>query len=389
MDSQLHIIHCDLDAFFAAVEQRDNPSLLGKPVIVGGDPHSRGVVSTCSYEERRFGVKSAMPTAQAFRLCPDGVFLPVDMARYQQASRQVFAILADYSPVMEKLSIDEAFLDVSGCTRLFGPAEVIARTIKERVRSEVGLIISTGISYNKYLAKLATELGKPDGLKIITAQEAQVVLDPLPVSYLWGVGTKTQQIFANLGVKTIGEVSRIPLARLEHSLGSSARAIWDMAHGKDLRPVETARKARSIGREVTFDRDVTDWDQLEKTLLEFAEYLGQKLRKLGLKAKTISIKVRYQDFKTISRSKTVPASICTDLDIYDLAVHLLTEVKRGPVRLIGLQLELDYQPELVQGTMFDEDAAENLKLDQTIDQLREKFGPEAITRASLLKHDPD
>lgn len=386
LDSGLNIIHCDLDAFFASVEQRDNPSLRGKPVIVGGTPQSRGVVSTCSYEARRFGVRSAMPASQALRLCPQGVFLLVDMKRYQQASHQVFQILSEYTPVMEPLSIDEAFLDVKGCTALFGSAEVIARTIKERVLKEVGLIISTGISYNKFLAKLATELGKPDGMKVITRKEAQCILDPLPVSYLWGVGKKTRQIFEQMGVSTIGEVRQVPLELLEKRLGSSSRAIMDMACGIDHRPLETDRTARSMGREITFEQDVNEREELERVLLGFSEYLGRRLRTAGLKARSVSIKVRYQNFKTVTRSRTVCPSFCSDLEIYDTAIALLQETQPGRIRLIGLQVELDYKQELVQGNIFDSgQAEENLIIDKTIDQLRQRFGNKAITRASLMK----
>jgi len=369
VDSEMYIIHCDLDAFFASVEQRDNPALRGKPVIVGGTPQSRGVVSTCSYEARRYGVKSAMPASQALKLCPQGVFLPVDMKRYQEASRQVFKILSDYTPLMEPLSIDEAFLDVKGCTSLFGPSEAIARTIKERVLTEVGLTISTGISYNKFLAKLASELGKP-----------------LPVSCLWGVGKKTRQVFEHMGINTIGEVRQVPLELLEKRLGSSARAILDMACGIDLRPLDTARTARSMGREITFEQDVLEPEQLEKALLQFSEYLGQKLRTAALKARSVTIKVRYHDFKTVTRSRTMTPSIFSDLDIYDTAVSLLRETHPGKVRLIGLQVELDYPRELVQGSIFETgETEENLLIDKTIDLLRERFGNDAITRASLMK----
>ena len=388
VDSEMYIIHCDLDAFFASVEQRDNPALRGKPVIVGGTPQSRGVVSTCSYEARRYGVKSAMPASQALKLCPQGVFLPVDMKRYQEASRQVFKILSDYTPLMEPLSIDEAFLDVKGCTSLFGPAEAIARTIKERVLAEVGLTISTGISYNKFLAKLASELGKPDGFKVITRQDARSVLDPLPVSCLWGVGKKTRQVFEHMGINTIGEVRQVPLELLEKRLGSSARAILDMACGIDLRPLDTARTARSMGREITFEQDVLEPEQLEKALLQFSEYLGQKLRTAALKARSVTIKVRYHDFKTVTRSRTMTPSIFSDLDIYDTAVSLLRETHPGKVRLIGLQVELDYPRELVQGSIFETgETEENLLIDKTIDLLRERFGNDAITRASLLNNE--
>lgn len=382
---QTNIIHCDLDAFFASVEQRDNPSLRGKPVIVGGSPDSRGVVSTCSYEARKYGVHSAMPARQAFRLCPQGVFLPVDMERYQQASEQVFQILSDFTPIMEPLSIDEAFLDIKGCTSLFGSPQTIARSIKKRVFKEVGLVISVGVSYNKFLAKLATELGKPDGFKVITPDEALAILEPLPVSYLWGVGKKTRRMLEQMGIKTIGEVRQAPAEMLEKKLGSHGRAIMDMAWGIDLRPLETGKMMRSMGREITFEKDVDDGNYLEKVLLGFSEHLGGRLRASGLKARKVSLKLRYHDFKTITRTRTLTEPTCADLDIYETAVTLLKENDHHRIRLIGLQVELDYIQEVVQGSLFESDAQEeNLVVDQTIDRLRQRFGHEVITRASLL-----
>ncbi|MEN6462889.1 MAG: DNA polymerase IV, partial [Syntrophomonas sp.] len=277
-NDELFIMHCDLDAFFAAVEQRDNPELIGKPVIVGGQPDSRGVVSTCSYEARKFGVRSAMPIVQARRLCPHAIFLPVNMSRYQEASRQVFHIFSTYTPIIEPLSIDEAFLDLTGCTGIFGSMETIARQIKTRVKSEVGLNISVGISYNKFLAKLATELGKPDGLRIITCADTPAVLAPLPVSYLWGVGEKSRQQLQRMGINTIGELAKMNPEVLERQMGPHARVYWELAQGIDRRAVEVSRKRKSVGREITFQHDINDNIKLKTVLLDIAGQVSRRLR---------------------------------------------------------------------------------------------------------------
>jgi DNA polymerase-4 len=386
--NQLYIIHGDMDAFFAAVEQRDNPSLRGQPVIVGGNPDSRGVVSTCSYEARRYGVKSAMPLAQAIRLCPQAIFLPVNMQLYQQVSRQVIAIMAGYTPLVEQLSIDEAFLDVSGCTSLFGSAEKIARDIKSRVAQELGLNISMGISYNKFLAKLATELGKPDGLRVIRRDEIPDVLTPLPVRYIWGVGDKTLKILAGIGLKTIGDLRETQVQVLEKRLGSQARLFMQLANGIDERLVETGRESKSMGKEITFDQDVADAEYLDNVLLDFAQLLARRLRQLNLQARTVTLKIRYSDFQTLTRSKTIPESTNSEVNIYQSAHELISRLNYldHKVRLIGLYLgKLSPYTALQQGLLFDpETEVENRELDKTLDQIRARFGEGIITRASLL-----
>jgi len=386
--NQLNIIHGDMDAFFAAVEQRDNPSLRGQPVIVGGDPDSRGVVSTCSYEARRYGVKSAMPLAQAVRLCPQGIFLPVNMKLYQQVSRQVIAIMASYTPLVEQLSIDEAFLDVSGCTSLFGAAEKIAKDIKSRVAQELGLNISMGISYNKFLAKLATELGKPDGLRVIRRDEIPDVLTPLPVRYIWGVGDKTLKILAGIGIKTIGDLRETPVQALEKRLGSQALHFLQLAQGIDERSVEIDRESKSMGKEITFDQDVADAEYLDNVLLEFTQQLARRMRLLNLQARSITLKIRYANFQTLTRSKTIPESTDSELIIYRAAHDLLSRLQPSDqkVRLIGLYLgQLSPHADLQQGLLFDQTSeAENRELIKTLDQIRSRFGEDKITRASLL-----
>jgi len=392
LDDTLSIMHCDLDAFYAAVEQRDNPELVGKPVIIGGKPDSRGVVATCSYEARKFGVRSAMPLAQARRLCPGAVFLPVAMSRYQEASCQVFQIFGTYTPAIEPLSIDEAFLDLTGCTGIFGPVETIARQIKSRVKSEAGLNISVGISYNKFLAKLATELGKPDGLKIITPSDTQSTLAPLPVSYLWGVGEKSRQQLKRLGINTIGELAGMNPEALERQMGPHARIYWELAHGVDERVVELDRQRKSVGREITFSNDIDDNEELETVLLDLAGQVSRRLRRQLIGARTITLKLRYKNFKTLTRRISMPSASNSEDAIYHAVNKLFHKVFHNgdSIRLLGLYAGgLEYAPNVIQGDLFkSEQQKRNESLDQALDQIRDRFGEKIITKASLLKR-PD
>jgi DNA polymerase-4 len=387
MVESTNIMHCDLDAFFASVEQLDNPSLRGKPVVVGGSIHSRGVVSTCSYEARKFGIRSAMPVAQAYRLCPRAVFLPVNMQRYLEISKQVFTILSRYSPIMEVISIDEAFLDISGCFRLFGSPEKIGCLIKEQVYSELGLTISVGISYNKFLAKLASDMDKPDGLCIITESQALKILRPLPVSKIWGVGEKTEQRLNKLGIKTIGDIQDLPPGWLEDKIGSAGRLFWELAHGIDKRAVEPEHERKSIGREETFPEDINDIVYLEKLIVQFAAELCRKLRQEGLLAGSVTIKLRDSNFKTITRSKTItPCN--SDIIVTRIASDLLhhSYKNKQPLRLFGLSLgHLSPVTNLEQGSLFESQSNADYKaIDQLMDEIRDRFGPGAINRASLL-----
>lgn len=380
-----HIIHCDLDAFFASVEQLDNPSLMGKPVIVGGAAESRGVVSTCSYEARAFGVHSAMPMVQARRLCPRGVYLPVRMHRYVEVSGKVFALLSQFTPVMEPLSIDEAFLDVSGTGALFGSPEEIGRQIKEKVKKELALTISVGISYNKYLAKLASDLGKPDGLYVIDFNQALDILRPLPVTRLWGVGEKGKQALHRLGLTTIGDIQDLPAGWLEEKLGTSGKHYWELSRGMDSRPVESPQERKSIGREITFSEDVKDIACLQKTLSVFAAELCSRLRKDNLTCSTVTVKIRYNNFKTITRSRTISPSHA-DLVIGHIAADILGQSYAGepPLRLLGLSLsKLCNDDGLEQGSLFNSKAG-NQDLDKLLDSIRQRFGPESIKRANLV-----
>ena len=279
------IIHVDMDAFYASVEQRDNPELRGKPVVVGGKPKSRGVVATCSYEARKYGIRSAMPLSEAYRRCPHAVFLPVDFAKYRRVSQQLHKIFQDYTPLVEPLSLDEAFLDVTASLRLFGSAENIARELKKRIKDELNLTASIGLAPNKFLAKIASDIQKPDGFVVIDEDQIEAFLDPLPVERIWGVGPKTAEQLHELNVRTVRDLKKIDKPTLNRLFGQLGNQLYYLARGIDDRPVEPEREAKSIGREITFQQDLTDPEVLKTYLLDLSLDVGRRLRKAGLKAR--------------------------------------------------------------------------------------------------------
>ena len=390
-DQHLHIVHCDLDAFFASVEQRDDPTLQGQPVVVGGHPNSRGVVSTCSYEARKFGIHSAMPLSGAHALCPQAVFLPVDFPKYIKASKEVFAIMAQFSPILEPLSIDEAFLDVRGCNSLFGSAAEIGMKIRKTVKDELDLNISIGVSYNKFLAKLATDLAKPNGMKIIRQEETIEILRPLPVSCLWGAGQESVKRLHHMGLFKIADIQDLPASVLEEKLGQSGRLFWELAHGIDDRKLEPDRERKSIGKEITFESDLSDADVLDQTLLYFAQVLGRQIRSKGLKAKTVTLKIRFFDFQTLTRSRSLTVYSSSELDYYNCAKELLAALPKSAkkVRLLGLHLSnLAPRMDIEQGLLFaDDQQVHEQKVEEVLDELCNRFGNQVITRARLL-HKP-
>lgn len=385
--------HIDLDAFFASVELLDDPSLKGKPVIVGAAPGSRrGVVSTCSYEARAFGVRSAMPSREAARLCPQGVFLPCDMARYAAVSRQVMAIFERFTPLVEPVSIDEAFLDVSGGRRLFGDGAAIAARIRAAIRDELRLTASVGVAGNKFLAKLCGEIAKPDGLLAAprTREEIVAFLAPLPVGRLWGVGKVLKAQLAQHGYQTIGDLQRAERARLETQIGRhTAGHLLQLAFGDDPREVETSREEATISREHTFDVDCRDAAQLERTLRELVDDVGRRLRADGRFATVGRLKLRWSDFSTITRQRPCDAPCRDDLSLRDLAQRLLAaEEVRQPVRLIGfgvagLVAQRQQQPDLFADDTLRRERLEALSA--TVDRLRDRLGPDSIARAERLR----
>jgi DNA polymerase-4 len=380
------ILHVDLDAFFAAVEQRDRPELRGKPVIVGGGgPNERGVVSAASYEARAFGVHSAMPLRTAGRLCPHGVFLPVDGRKYQQASKEVMGILRRYTDLVQPISIDEAFLDVTGSRQLFGDGETIARAIKQAVRDEVGLTASVGVATTKLVAKIGSDLRKPDGLVVVPPGEEAAFLAPLPISRLWGVGEKTAVALRDFGVVTIGDLASLPPAAMERRFGTHGSALVARAHGIDTDPVATGDPAKSIGHEHTFGTDTSEPEQIERTVLGMADGVAWRLRAAGLKAATITLKLRDTNFVTISRQTTLDTPADLTEPIYEAAIELLRRELHGQrIRLVGVTASNFRERE--QLAMFaGPDEPRRHQAAEAMDTIRRKYGERAVTRGRLVR----
>ena len=381
---RLSIIHVDLDAFFAAVEQRDHPELRGKPVIVGGDPRSRGVVSTCSYEARKFGVHSAMPLRTALKLCPQGIFVPVDGAKYQCVSREVMAVLRRFTPAVEQVSIDEAFLDVAGSEALFGPAPEIAGRIKREVVDATGLTVSVGVATNKLIAKVGSDLRKPDGLVIVEPGQEAAFLAPLEIRRLWGIGPKTAERLHGLGVGTIGELAALPVSTLARALGDHGATLHDRAMGVDFDPVVGGGEAaKSVSHETTFAVDVTDPAEIERTLLALTEGVSARLRAGGIRAGTVAVKIRDSQFRTITRQRTLPEPSDLTDTIWRAAVELARpEVRGKKIRLLGVSATQLGAPEQI--SMFEVVDAKQRRVVDATDAVRRRFGDRAVTRASLL-----
>ncbi len=371
-----------MDAFFASVEELDDPTLRGKPVIVGGAPEERGVVSAANYVARRFGVHSAMSSAMARRLCPHGVFLKPRGRRYVEISRQIVAIFEHYTPLVETLSLDEAFLDVTGSRRLFGTPVEIGREIKRRIREEIGLTASVGIAPNMFLAKLASDLEKPDGFVVIEEREVQTRLDPLAVGKLWGVGPVTQAALEKLGIRTVRELLAADQALLARRLGEdSARALRALAQGIDHRRVEPDSERKSISEETTFARDVADEGRLCATLDALADEVARRLRRHGLRARTIQLKARYPDFTTVTRALTLPAPTASTIQIRQTARELLAgRLGRAgrPLRLVGVGVTNLVADEEGQLELFRDREERDERVDRLLDRLQDKYGPGAI-----------
>ncbi len=381
------ILHVDLDAFFAAVEQRDDPSLRGKPVIVGGSAR-RGVVAACSYEARRFGVHSAMPMAVALRLCPRAVVVRHHMDRYAAASRAFFGILHDFAPVAEALSFDEAFLDVTGSERLLGDGPAIARAIKARVRAELDLVASVGVAPTKFVAKIASDIDKPDGLRVVAADAVLAFLHPLPVARLWGVGEVTQDKLRALGLRTIGDVARYPEAALRARLGEATGAhLAALARGDDPRAVEEEQAPVSVGHQETFEHDVDDPHDLEGLLLHQADRVAARLRAAELRAGAVALIVKYDDFRQLTRRTTLPDPTSDGQVIARAAIDLLghVEVADRPgrrVRLVGVSTTaLEPRDAPRQLTLDEGRRARGERLGDVLDTIRGKFGTAAVRRA--------
>lgn len=383
------VIHIDMDAFFAAIEQRDNPALRGHPVIIGGCGQ-RGVVSTASYEARRFGIHSAMPMSQARRLCPHGVFLPPDGRKYVRVSGQIMAILRSFSPLVEPLSLDEAFLDAGGMEWLWPSPAALAAAIKTRIRQETGLTASAGVAANKFLAKLASDLKKPDGLVVIPPQEAQATLAPLPVSRLWGIGEKAATMLQRHGIHTIGQLQALPLPELSGLCGDhQARELYQLCRGRDDRPVTPPGPPKSLGRETTFAEDIASRPLLEKHLLALADKVAFRLRRAGMAGRCVTLKIRYAPFDTITRRHTLSAPAALAEEIYAAARALLAPLPVKPVRLLGITVSSLVPAGTSQLSLFQQSNSKRQALAAAVDRLTEKYGSGVITRALLLNRDGD
>ncbi len=383
------IIHLDMDAFYPAVEVLDDPALRGKPVIVGGSSH-RGVVSSASYEARKFGVHSAMSIVEARRRCADGVFLPVRMQRYKEISQAVFAIFERYTPLVEPLSIDEAFLDVSASMRLFGTPPEIAATIKRDVEHELGLTVSAGVAANKSVAKIASDHHKPDGLTVVKPGREQEFLNPLPIERLWGAGPTTCKSLRLLGVQTIGDLARLSTSVLTAKLGRQGEALHLLARGIDEREVEISLGLKSIGNEETFNEDIINADVARQKLLALATKVGGRLRHKATVGRTISLKVKYNDFKQITRSTTLIDPVDDGGAIYRLCCALLdkTEIGRRPIRLLGVTVSNLCDPAAPrQQSLFDDHVRDQKteNLNRAIDNIQDTFGEGTIMPGTLLK----
>lgn len=383
MHVRRYIIHVDMDAFYASIEQRDKPELAGVPVIVGG-LSNRGVVATASYEARKFGVHSAMSMAEARRRCPEAVFITPDHRKYSFVSAQIRQILDRYSPLVEPLSLDEAFLDVTGMDGLYADPADIARRIKDEIKQQLRLTASAGVAPNKFLAKLASDLQKPDGLYIIRPGEEAQVLAGLPVRRLWGVGEVTAASIAKLGIRTIGQFAAADPKLLERHIGRDVYDLQRLARGLDDRPVVPDQQIKSVGNEETFDQDLYQWDEIEKQLLLFADKVGWRLRRLTLSGRTITVKVRFASFKTITRSRTLEEATNLDDTLYHIARELYKSIPSTEgIRLLGLTVS-NLQPAGQAMALFDSKQEKQESLHKVVDELKVRFGAAAVMKGRLI-----
>lgn len=395
-DPSLVILHVDMDAFYASVEIRDAPELAGQPVVVGGSAEGRGVIAAASYEARAFGVFSAMPTSQALRLCPDLVILSPDFEKYTRVSRAVMGIFRRYTPLVEPLSLDEAFLDVTGAERLFGDAIAVGRNIRRDILKETGLVASIGIAPTKFLAKLASDLDKPDGFRVIHADEVRSVLDPLPVGKIFGVGRATEKRLASLGAQTIGQLAGLDREDVVTRFGAAGAWIHDLAHGVDPRRVNPRRPEKSHGMERTFPKDITDREQLKRMLFDYCEEVAFVLRDRGLQGRTIAIKARFPSFKTVTRSHTLERPTNLGARIYATARELFERVPAGPLRLLGVSvshledIHSQHQTMLFEEATSEDTPGRDKRLRRAMlgaDRLRKKYGKRLLQPGSTLPRD--
>ncbi|MDP6350240.1 MAG: DNA polymerase IV [Chloroflexota bacterium] len=381
------ILHADLDAFYASVEQRDNPALRGKPVVVGGNPDSRGVVAAASYEAREYGIHSAMPLRQAARRCPHAKFVSGRHEVYRQVSREVMDVFHRFTPLVEAISLDEAFLDVFGGERRFGSPEDIAREIRATVQAEQNLTISIGVATNKSVAKIASDICKPDGLLTVELGRERAFLAPLPVGRIWGVGPRTEERLRALGIEKVGQLAEMRRAELVGRLGQFGHRLHDLARGIDRRSVSTEGLRKSVGNEHTFGEDVGDLDALLKELLRLSDEVGRRLRAHELQGRVVTVKIRRADFTTLTRRRTLPVYTDDGGAIYDVASVLMrTEFQPGErYRLLGVHVA-DFAPEdarQMEMPLFGTNRSERLNV--AVDGLESRFGRGSVRRGGLFR----
>jgi DNA polymerase-4 len=388
-------LHVDMDAFFASVEQHDHPELKGKPVVVGSPPDQRGVVSAASYEARPYGIHSAMPSRTAFQKCPHAVFLPVNMARYKEVSRQIMRIFETYTPFVQPLSIDEAFLDVTGAHRLFGDGKTIAKKIRHDIQAETGLTASVGIAPNMFLAKIASDMNKPDGLTLVPFEQKAIekFLAPLPISRMWGVGKVTQKKLLSLGLATIEQLQACDPRLLERAVGPhAAKTFSRLARGIDERHIEPESAEKSISNETTFRKDLTDRAEIEVAYKKLTDKVGARLRKAGLYTTTVHLKIRWNDFSTITRQTRLTQPCDDDITLREAGMELLEQhLLHRPVRLIGFGVSglcTSDQPPIHQLNLFDDpDIAihkRRTRLSHIADDIKRRYGQKSLRRGSEL-----
>ncbi len=383
------IIHIDMDAFYASVEQREHPEFKNKPVVIGADPKGgkgRGVVSAASYEARRFGIHSAQPISQAYKRCPKAVFLPVRGRLYAEVSKKIMAIFKRYTPLIEPISLDEAFLDVTGCRRLFGDGVILARRIKEDILQEQALTASVGVAPSKLLAKIASDLDKPDGFVVVPPGKEAEFLDPLPVSRLWGVGPVMLERLKHLGIDTIGGLRRLTLKELKTMYGKMGEVLWNRSRGLDERPVCAEHQVKSISNETTFPEDIDDFEIVRDAVCRLAEKVGYRLRNQYLTARTVVLKIRFADFSTYSRSFTVEEHFQSTKTIKNKSLDLLKEFYKESraVRLVGVGVSQLTDDEMVQTSLFQEESVKVDKVEKTVDDIRKRFGENSIISGAHL-----
>ncbi|MFC1538018.1 DNA polymerase IV [Candidatus Latescibacterota bacterium] len=378
------IIHIDMDCFFAAVEVKDNPDLKGKPVIVGALPGTRGVVAACSYEARKFGVHSAMPVSTAVKKCPDGIFLRPNGKRYAEESKKIMDIFSLYTPLVEPLSLDEAFLDVSGSHRLFGTSVEIGQEIKRRIKDETGLIASVGIAPTKFVAKIASDIGKPDGFVVVNGDEVLDFLWPLDARKIWGVGKSTWKKLEKLGLMTIGDIAVYPVEELERIFGKTGRHLHNLSNNIDERTVNPETERKQVSNEHTFNTDTDDIEEIERVLLALSDKVAGRLSAKGLKGRTITLKLRDKTFKTITRSKSRTRQIKSGEEIYSESKKMLRSegIEGKKIRLIGVGVSGFDSDEQI--SLFGDTSEKKEKVEDILADIRGKFGKGAITRASLI-----